>query len=90
MSKIRTRCRIRKENPKVAVCITMYNESFEELQTTIKGCLHNYGSLKIDPKTSFTKDDFLVVVICDGYENIPDSFKTLAREKGFLDEEVLL
>ena len=89
MSKIRTRCAIRKENPKVAVCITMYNEAFEELQATMQGVLHNYNCLKIDPKTNFTKDDFLVVVIVDGYENIPGSFKEVARDKGFLDEEVL-
>ena len=31
ISKIRTRCRIRKENPKLAVCITMYNEDESEL-----------------------------------------------------------
>jgi hypothetical protein len=30
-----------------------------------------------------------VVVIVDGYENIPTSFKEVARDKGFLDEEVL-
>ena len=30
-----------------------------------------------------------MVVIVDGYENIPTSFKEVAREKGFLDEEVL-
>jgi hypothetical protein len=89
MSKIRTRCRIRKENPKLAVCITMYNEELSELQTTLKGLLHNYNCLKLDPETDFTKDDFLVVVVCDGYDNIPDSIKTLGREKGFLDEEAL-
>ena len=89
MSKIRTRCRIRKENPKLAVCITMYNEDEAELQHTLKGCLHNYNTLKIDPNTAFSKDDFLVVVVCDGYERIPTSLKVLAREKGFLDEEVL-
>ena len=89
MSKIRTRCRIRKENPKLAVCITMYNEDETELQTTLRGCLHNYNCLKVDETTQFTKDDFLVVVICDGYERIPESLKKLARDKGFLDEEVL-
>ena len=89
MSKIRTRCRIRKENPKLAVCITMYNEDEGELKRTLRGCLHNYNCLKIDPKTNFTKDDFLVVVICDGYERIPASFKAMAREKQLLDEEVL-
>ena len=90
ISKIRTRCRIRKSNPKLAVCITMYNEKVEELQTTLRGCLHNYNCLKADSRdNSFTKDDFLVVVIADGYDNIPMCMKSLAREKGFLDEEVL-
>jgi len=31
----------------------------------------------------------LVVVVADGYDNIPKSLKALGREKGFLDEEVL-
>jgi len=75
ISKIRTRCRIRKENPKLAVCITMYNEDENELKHTLKGCLHNYNCMKMDEKAKFTKDDFLVVVICDGYERIPESLK---------------
>ena len=89
ISKIRTRCRIRKDNPKLAVCITMYNEDEKELQHTLRGCLHNYNCMKLDDKLPFTKDDFLVVVVCDGYERIPESLKKLARDKGFLDEEVL-
>jgi len=44
----------------------------------------------MDPKTKFTKDDFCVFLICDGYDHIPESFKKLAREKNFLDEEVLV
>jgi hypothetical protein len=31
LSKVRTRCKIRKANPKLAVCITMYNENEKEL-----------------------------------------------------------
>ena len=89
ISKIRTRCRIRKQNPKLAVCITMYNEDEDELRRTLRGCLHNYNTLKLDPKTNFSKDDFLVVCVVDGYDRIPASFKVLAREKKFLDEEVL-
>ena len=30
---------LRKTNPKLAVCITMYNETEDELKTTIKGVL---------------------------------------------------
>ena len=43
----------------------------------------------MDKIHKFTKDDFLVVVICDGYERLPESLKKFAREKKFLDEEVL-
>ena len=43
----------------------------------------------LDSKHKITKDDFMVCVICDGYERIPESLKKLAREKRFLDEEVL-
>jgi len=31
-----------------------------------------------------------VTIICDGYDRIPDSFKAHARDKGFLDEELLV
>lgn len=89
LAKIRTRCRIRKAPPKLAVCITMYNEDEKELQTTLSGLLHNYNCLRLDKKHQFTKDDFLVCVICDGYEKIPESLRKLAREKKFLDEEML-
>jgi len=43
-----------------------------------------------DPNAKFTKDDFLVFVVVDGYERIPESFKKFAREKNFLDEKVLI
>ena len=76
-------------NPRLAICITMYNEDEEELKTTLRGLLHNYNCLKKDERHNFSKDDFLVVLVCDGYERIPESFKKLARSKGFLDEEVL-
>ena len=73
----------------MAVCITMFNEEEAELKTTLKGLLHNYNCLKLDKKHKFTKDDFLVVVICDGYDNLSESLKSFARKKKFLDEEVL-
>mmetsp|Transcript_29073 Transcript_29073/g.21058 ORF Transcript_29073/g.21058 Transcript_29073/m.21058 type:complete len:253 (+) Transcript_29073:227-985(+) len=90
LSQIRTRCRLRKRNPKLALCVTMYNENEDELKTTLSGCLHNYNCLKVDEKHQFTKDDFLVVVICDGFENIPASFKEFGKEKKFYDENVLI
>lgn len=74
----------------MAVCITMYNEGEHELQNTLRGLLQNYNALKKNPKTNFSKDDFVVCVVCDGYDKIPESFKAFARQKKFLDEEVMV
>ena len=68
----------------------MYNEEPKELRTALTGLLHNYNCLKLDEKHKFSKDDFLVCLIVDGYDGMKDVFKQLAREKRFLDEEVLL
>ena len=70
----------------MAVCITMYNEDVAELKTTLKGLIHNYNCFRADSYYNFTKDDFTVVIVCDGYDNIKEPFKELARDKGFLDE----
>ena len=89
LSKIRTRCLMRKRPPAMAVCITMYNEKVEELKVTLRGLIHNYNCFRADPKYDLKKDDFLIFIVCDGYDRIPDCFKELAREKGFLDETIL-
>ena len=70
----------------MGVCITMFNEDENELKRTLRGVIHNYNSLRLDKYTSFTKDDFFVLVVVDGYERIPESLKRFARCKGFLDE----
>ena len=36
--------------PKMACCITMYNEDFSELQFTLKGIIQNYNVMALDPK----------------------------------------
>ena len=90
LSDIRRRCRQRSKNPAMAICITMYNEDETELKNTLRGIVHNYNCFRADKSYGLTKDDFCVCVICDGYDRIPDSFKQLARDKGFLDEEMLV
>jgi len=75
----------------MAICITMYNEDELELKNTLRGIIHNYNCFRSDDKKyKLTKDDFCVTIICDGYDRIPDSFKKHARDKGFLDEELLV
>ena len=42
-------CMLRETTPKLAVCITMYNENEAELKTTIAGVLQNYNVMSMDP-----------------------------------------
>jgi len=57
-----------KENPKLAVCITMYNENEEELRTTMKGVIQNYNAMYMDKNVDMRQQDLVVVLVCDGYE----------------------
>jgi hypothetical protein len=75
--------------PKLAVCITMYNENEAELKMTIAGVLQNYNIMNMDPDIKMRQEDLVVVLVCDGYEKIPESFKKYATENQFLDIEVL-
>jgi cellulose synthase/poly-beta-1,6-N-acetylglucosamine synthase-like glycosyltransferase len=68
----------------------MYNEDEVELKNTLRGLIHNYNCFRADKKFNFTKDDFLIFIVCDGYDNIPKGFRDFARDKGFLDEEKLV
>ena len=67
----------------------MYNEPESELKNTLRGLIHNYNCFRSDKKFQISKDDFLIFIVCDGYDRIPDSFKENARSKGFLDESIL-
>ena len=35
-------------------------------------------------------DEMLAVLLCDGHDKIPSSFKSYAREHGFYDEQALI
>ena len=79
LSKVYQRCfDIRKRAPALAVCITMYNEHVGELKTTLRGLIHNYNCFRSDSSYNFKKDDFLIFIVCDGYDRIPQCFKDLA------------
>lgn len=67
----------------------MYNEDEEELKRTLTGVIHNYNELRCDPELEFKKEDFIVFLVCDGYDRIPESFRKFAIEKQFLDIETL-
>jgi hypothetical protein len=71
---------LKNTNPKLAVCITMYNEDKAEFKNTMRGVMQNYNAMYMDENIKMRQEDLVVVLICDGYEKIPDDFKEYARE----------
>lgn len=53
LSKIKRRCIEKNKKPKLAVCVTMYNENEEELITTLNGVMYNYNELRNDKSLGF-------------------------------------
>ena len=47
--------------------------------------MQNYNEMRADKKLDFKKEDFIVMVVCDGFDRIPESFKRYAKEKEFFD-----
>lgn len=58
-------------NPKLMICVTMYNEDVEEFKISMRGVLQNIEVLCQDPQVQMKKNDVLVVLCCDGFEKIP-------------------
>jgi len=77
------------KNPRLAVCITMYNETEDELQATLTGVIQNYNAMYLDPDLKLRQQEFVVVLVCDGYDNVTDSFKKFAKTHGFFDEQIM-
>ena len=71
---------IKNTTPRLAVCITMYNEDESELKTTIEGVLQNYNAMYMDPDVKMRQKDMVVVLVCDGFDKVPESFKKYATE----------
>jgi hypothetical protein len=71
---------IRKRTPKLAVCITMFNEDESELKVTMQGVLQNYNAMYLDPAVKLRQEDMVVVCVCDGFDRITDKFKAYATE----------
>lgn len=90
LGKLKERCNARHSPPKLAVCITMYNEEENELRDTLQGVIENYHELRQDKSLNFTKDDMVVVLVCDGFDRLTPTFKQFATDKQFYDEEVLI
>ena len=89
LGRLKKRCNKRGRPPKMAVCITMYNEEVRELIDTITGVMHNYNALRDDLSCAFTGDDMVVVLVADGFDKLTEPFLEFAKEKQFFDEDLL-
>ena len=89
LARMKKLCLLNDTTPKLAVCITMYNENEAELKMTISGVLQNYNIMHMDPDIRMKQEDLIVVCVADGYDKIPESFKKYATDNQFLDVEVL-
>lgn len=61
-----------RQKPKVVISVTMFNESFKELNDTLRGIADNIENL---PEFSYglTIDDIVVFVIVDGRDKMHES-----------------
>ena len=67
----------------------MYNEEESELKETLRGVMENYVELLKDKSLQFKEEDISVVLVCDGFDRLTESFKAFASEKQFFDERLL-
>ena len=89
ISRMRSLCKIKGTQPKIAACITMYNEDESLFKLTLQGILQNYNAMYSDEDLNLRQHDMIVVCVCDGFEKIPESFKKYAEKYKFLDEQLL-
>ena len=68
----------------------MYNEAEQEIEFTMRGILQNYAEMREDPRLKLGDEEMYAIVLCDGHDKIPQSFKKFARDRGFYDEQRLV
>ena len=64
----------RPDHLKVLICITMYQETFEQFLQSMAGVLRAIAELEHYDEWQF-KDWIGVVVVADGSDKLPDDFK---------------
>ncbi|KAK8797265.1 hypothetical protein WA158_004473 [Blastocystis sp. Blastoise] len=76
-----------RKNPKVIISVTIFNETYTELNDSLRGIADNIENL---PEYSYglTADDIIVIVIFDGREKVhPSIFERRIDDKHYLTEE---
>ena len=69
--------------PKLIICVTMYNESYRQLVETLSGIYRSYFEL-VDYQNAF-RNKVQVVIISDGYDKIQDDTLKSLEKAGIYD-----
>jgi hypothetical protein len=72
----------------MAICITLYNENWQNFQDTMCGIFLNLAELAEDYGTEFL-DKIAIVMISDGYEKLEDDFMKNMTEIGLFKKELM-
>ena len=86
LQSIKSEAAAKNQKPRIMAGVTMYNEAEDEIQFTMEGILRNHLQIRKDGRFEFGEEELIVIIICDGHEKIPDSFKTFATAEGLYDE----
>ena len=76
----------------------MYNEDWDEFHRTMKGVVQGIADLYNDHKMNMKehadswdsfKDQFIIILLADGYQNINKEFKAMAEKNHFFREDAI-
>ena len=76
----------------------MYNEDWDEFHRTMKGVVQGIADLYNDHKISMKeqaepwdsfKEQFIIILLADGYQNINKEFKAMAENNHFFREDAI-
>lgn len=56
----------------------------------MKGVLENLSEMQSDQRVKFGSEEMFVVLLCDGYSKMQQSFKQFGFKHGFYNEQVMI
>ena len=71
------------------ICVTLYNEAFEQLMDTFAGIVRNVAELRNISKSRFM-NSIGVTIIADGYDRLDETMLVNAENLRMIDRREML
>ena len=71
------------------ICITMYNEPFEQVKDSLTGVIRAIAELSDTDRARFT-GSIGIAIIADGYDRVDEDFLKMAEYQRFIDRKEML